>query len=79
MTNRPRRHRLRHRAHQLRRDGFQPTMFLSPDEPLPETAGAIVVRAVWRYRSELAPVMAAAGLVIAAATCTVRTQDGGHG
>ena len=68
MTNRPSRHRLRRRAHQLRRDGFQPTMFLSPDEPLPETAGAIVVRAVWRYRSELAPVVAAAGLVIAAAT-----------
>ena len=68
MTNRPSRHRLRRRAHQLRRDGFQPTMFLSPDEPLPETAGTIVVRAVWRYRSELAPVMAAAGLVIAAAT-----------
>ena len=43
-------------------------MFLSPDEPLPETAGAIVVRALWRYRSELAPVMAAAGIVIAAAT-----------
>ena len=68
MTNRPSRHRLRRRAHQLRRDGFQPTMFLSPDEPLPETADAIVVRAVWRYRSELAPVVAAAGLVIAAAT-----------
>ena len=68
MTNRPSRHRLRRRAHQLRRDGFQPTMFLSPDEPLPETAGAIAVRAVWRYRSELAPVVAAAGLVIAAAT-----------
>ncbi len=43
-------------------------MFLSPDEPLPETAGAIVVRALWRYRSELAPVVAAAGIVIAAAT-----------
>ena len=43
-------------------------MFLRPYEPLPETAGAIVVRAVWRYRSELAPVVAAASLVIAAAT-----------
>ena len=43
-------------------------MFLSPDEPLPETAGAIVVRALWRYRSELAPVMATVGVVIAAAT-----------
>ena len=43
-------------------------MFLSPDQPLPETAGAIVVRALWRYRSELAPVVAAAGIVIVAAT-----------
>ena len=67
MTNRPSRRQLRRRARQLRRDGFQPTMFLSPDEPLPETAGAIVVRALWRYRSELAPVVAAAGIVIAAA------------
>ena len=43
-------------------------MFLSPDEPLPETAGAIVVRALWRYRSELAPVVATVGVMIAAAT-----------
>ena len=68
MTNRPSRRRLRRRARQLRRDGFQPTMFLGPDQPLPETAGAIVTRALWRYRSELAPIVAAAGIVIAAAT-----------
>ena len=68
MTNRPSRHRLRRRARQLRRDGFQPTMFLSPDEPLPETAGALVVRALWRYRSELAPVVATAGIVASAVT-----------
>ena len=68
MTNRPSRPRLRRRARQLRRDGFQPTMFLSPDEPLPETAGAIAVRALWRYRSELVPVAATVGIVIAAVT-----------
>jgi S-DNA-T family DNA segregation ATPase FtsK/SpoIIIE len=68
MTNRPARRQLRRRARQLRRDGFQPTMFLSPDEPMPETAGAIVVRALWRYRSELAPIAAAAGVAIAAVT-----------
>jgi S-DNA-T family DNA segregation ATPase FtsK/SpoIIIE len=68
MTNRPSRHQLRRRARQLRRDGFEPTMFLRPDEPLPETAGAIAVRALWRYRSELAPVVAAAGVVVAAVT-----------
>ena len=68
MTTRPSRRRLRRRARQLRRDGFQPTMFLTQDEPLRETAGAIVVRALWRYRSELAPVLVAGGIVIAAAT-----------
>ena len=78
MTNRPSRHRLRRRARQLRRDGFQPTMFLNPDEPLPETAGANFVRALWRYRSELAPVVVAAG-VGAVGRCTGLTRDGGHG
>ena len=42
-------------------------MFLSPDEPLSETAGAIVVRALWRYRSELAPAAVVVGVVVAAA------------
>ena len=63
MTSRPSRRQLRRRARQLRRDGFQPTMFLTQDEPLPETAGAIVVRALWRYRSELAPFVVAAVIV----------------
>jgi hypothetical protein len=43
-------------------------MFLSPDEPLPETAAAIFAHRLWRHRSELAPVAAAAGIVIVAAT-----------
>ena len=67
MTNRASRRRLRRRARQLRRDGFQPTMSLHPDEPLAETAGAIVVRVLWRYRSELAPIAVAAATVAAAA------------
>jgi hypothetical protein len=68
MTNRTPRRQLRRRARQLRRDGFQPTMFLSSDEHLPETAGLIVVRALWRYRSELAPLAVAAVTAGAAAT-----------
>ncbi len=67
MTSRAPRRQLRRRARQLRRDGFQPTMSLRPDEPLPETAGAIIVRALWRYRSELAPIAVAAVTVAAAA------------
>ena len=75
MTSRASRRRLRRRARQLRRDGFQPTMFLTQDEPLPETAGAIVVRALWRYRSEFAPI-AVAAVTIAAAAAMHRAHQG---
>ena len=51
-------------------------MFLSPDEPLPETAGVIVVRALWRYRSELAPVAVAAIIIVAAAATLHRAHPG---
>ena len=74
------RHRLRRRARQLRRDGFQPMMFLSPDEPLPETAGVIVVRARVAIPLRTRPVVAAAGhRPAAAALAPLRTPDGGRG
>ena len=74
-TNRASRRQLRRRARQLRRDGFQPSTSLRPDEPLPETAGAIIVRALWRYRSEFAPI-AAAAVTIAAAAAMHRPPPG---
>jgi FtsK/SpoIIIE family len=60
MTNRPTRRQLRRHARQLRRDGFQPMMFVNSGDQLPETAAAAIGRALWRYRSELGPIVIAA-------------------
>jgi hypothetical protein len=66
MTTRPSRRQLRRHARQLRRDGFQPMMLLNSGDQLPETAAAAIGRTLWRYRSELAPVVFAAVTVLAA-------------
>jgi S-DNA-T family DNA segregation ATPase FtsK/SpoIIIE len=66
MTTRPSRRQLRRHARQLRRDGFQPMMLLNSGDQLPETAAAAIGRALWRYRSELAPIAFAALTVLAA-------------
>jgi S-DNA-T family DNA segregation ATPase FtsK/SpoIIIE len=41
-------------------------MVINAGEPFPETAGVMLARWAWRYRSELAPAGVAAGLVAAA-------------
>lgn len=56
MTTRPSRHQLRRQARRLRRDGFQPMMVFNQGDRLPETAAVAIGRALWRYRSELAPI-----------------------
>jgi hypothetical protein len=69
MMSRSTRYQLRRRARQLRRDGFQPMMMMvNPGDQLPETVVSTIGRAIWRYRSELAPVLVAA---VTAATATV--------
>lgn len=60
MTNRPSRHQLRRHARQIHRDGYQPMRFVNPGDRLPKTATTAIGRAVWRYRSELAPIVVAA-------------------
>jgi hypothetical protein len=50
---------MRRHARQARRAGMQPMMVVSPGDPLPEVAIAVIGRWAWRYRSELAPVGAA--------------------
>jgi biotin operon repressor len=67
MTSRPSRSRLRRQARRLRRDGFQPMMVFNQGDQIPETAAVAIARAVWRYRSELAPIVFAALTVSAAA------------
>jgi len=46
---------MRRTARRMRRYGFQPMMFMSPGDRLPETAAVVLGRWAWRYRSELAP------------------------
>ena len=47
--------RMRRQARQARRSGLQPMMVINSGEPFPETAGVLLLRWAWRYRSELAP------------------------
>jgi hypothetical protein len=58
--------RMRRQARRARRSGLQPMMVINAGEPFPETMGVLLGRWAWRYRSELAPVGVAAGLVAAA-------------
>ena len=58
--------RMRRQARLARRSGLQPMMVINAGEPFPETAGVLLARWAWRYRSELAPLGVAAGLVAAA-------------
>ena len=75
MTSRPTRHQLRRQARRLRRDGFQPMMVFSQGDQLPETAAVAIGRALWRYRSELAPI-AFALLTLAVALILHRSHPG---
>jgi hypothetical protein len=58
--------RMRRQARQARRSGLQPMMVINSSEPFPETAGVVLLRWAWRYRSELAPVAVTGALVAAA-------------
>lgn len=68
MTSRPTRRQMRRHARQLSRDGFQPMMLLNSGDQLPETPTTAIVRAIWRYRSELVPLAVAALTAAIAAT-----------
>jgi S-DNA-T family DNA segregation ATPase FtsK/SpoIIIE len=56
-------HRMRRQARQIRRTGMQPMMVINSGDQPPETAGVLLLRWAWRYRSELAPVYLAAVIV----------------
>jgi S-DNA-T family DNA segregation ATPase FtsK/SpoIIIE len=66
--NRPTRSQLRRHARRLTRDGYQPMMIINSGTDLPEAATTAIVRAAWRYRSELAPIAVALATVIVANT-----------
>src|ERR1700733_13486788 len=66
MTSRPSRHQMRRHARQLRRDGLQPMTIVNSGDQLPATSAVLLGRAVWRYRSELAPLAIAAATILVA-------------
>ena len=68
MTRRPTRSQLRRHAGRLSRDGYQPMMVINSGTDLPETAVTAIGRAIWRYRSELAPLAVATAAFVAANT-----------
>jgi hypothetical protein len=63
---------MRRHARRMRRYGLQPMVVINSGDRLPDLAVVLACRALWRYRSELAPLTAAvcmmlAGLVLHAA------------
>jgi hypothetical protein len=66
MSTRPTRHQLRRHARRFRHDGYQPMIILNSGDQIPDAAATQIARAIWRYRSELAPI-AFAGLTALAA------------
>jgi S-DNA-T family DNA segregation ATPase FtsK/SpoIIIE len=67
---------MRRHARQLSRDGFQPMMLLNSGDQFPETPATAIARAIWRYRSELAP-LAVAALTAAIAATLHRAHQAG--
>jgi len=57
---------MRRQARLARRSGLQPMMVINTGDGFPETVGVMLLRGVWRYRSELAPAGVTAALVAAA-------------
>jgi hypothetical protein len=57
---------MRRTARRVHRYGFQPMMFISPGDRLPETAAVVLAHWAWRYRSELSPLTTALALWLAA-------------
>ncbi|WP_243718401.1 FtsK/SpoIIIE domain-containing protein [Actinomadura sp. 7K534] len=51
----------------MRRNGLQPMVIIDRDDQFPDVAAVLVARALWRYRSELAPVYLVAVLAISGA------------
>lgn len=68
MNDHPNRRQLRRHARRLHHDGFQPMMVLNSTDQLPETPTSAIAHAIWRYRSELAPVAIAIVTATAATT-----------
>ncbi|WP_033331421.1 FtsK/SpoIIIE domain-containing protein [Actinomadura welshii] len=58
---------MRRHAQKMRRNGLQPMVIIDRDDQFPDVAAVLVARALWRYRSELAPVYLVTVLAVSAA------------
>lgn len=58
---------MRRHARKMRRNGLQPMVIIDRDDQFPDVAALLVARAMWRYRSELAPVYLVTVLVLGGA------------
>ena len=59
-------YRMRRHARRIRRSGLQPMMLITGNDQLPASVFVVLVRWVWRYRSELGPAGTAAATLAAA-------------
>ncbi|MEU8340275.1 FtsK/SpoIIIE domain-containing protein [Spirillospora sp. NPDC048832] len=57
---------MRRHARKMRRNGLQPIVIIDRDDQFPDVAVVLVARALWRYRSEMAPVYVVTSLVLSA-------------
>jgi FtsK/SpoIIIE family len=57
---------MRRHARKMRGYGLQPMVIIDKDDQLPDLAAMVIARALWRYRSELAPFYLLAGLAVGA-------------
>jgi len=55
--------RMRRQARQIRRGGMQPMMLITGNDQFPETAVVLILRWMWRHRSELVPLYAAGAVL----------------
>lgn len=58
---------MRRHARKMRRHGLQPMVIIDRDDQFPDLAAVLVARALWRYRSELAPVHLVTALALGGA------------
>ncbi|TDD69399.1 cell division protein FtsK [Actinomadura darangshiensis] len=66
---------MRRHAHKMRRNGLQPMVIIDSDGPFPDVAGMLLARAMWRYRSELAPAYLVAVLAVGGALLHLMHPD----
>ncbi|MBO2436920.1 cell division protein FtsK [Actinomadura nitritigenes] len=55
---------MRRHAQKMRRNGLQPMVIIDRDDQFPDIAAVLLARALWRYRSELAPLYLVTALVV---------------